>query len=148
MSMRGRILQLLETLPAPTDMESGARSALRPLLEEALSTSSGAPLQVGAGTCPNCGAVAPSARTPYCSDACKSFAAFVRQFRVALESNYPNEDRLMMFGQTFWFLIGGGRPLRVSIAPPSAIKQVFKRTDGKCESCGAPATTIDNVGSG
>ncbi|MDQ2987293.1 MAG: hypothetical protein M3R13_11365 [Armatimonadota bacterium] len=53
----------------------------------------------------------------------------------------------MMFGQTFWFLIGGGRPLRVSIAPPSAMKQVFKRTDGKCEACGAPATTIDNVGS-
>jgi hypothetical protein len=101
-----------------------------------------------AGECPNCGAAAPAKRTPYCSDCCKSFAAFVRQFRVALANGGPTDDRLMMFGQTFWFLIGGGRPLRVSIAPKSAIKQVFKRTDGKCESCGAPATTVDNVGSG
>jgi hypothetical protein len=54
----------------------------------------------------------------------------------------------MMFGQTFWFLVGGGRPLRVSIAPASAIKQVFKRSENKCETCGAAATTIDNVGSG
>jgi hypothetical protein len=129
-------------------MEDQARAALRPLLTLAVNPPSLEPLFTTSGDCPNCGGVAPSNRTPYCSDCCKSVSAFVRQFRVALAAGGPNDERLMMFGQTFWFLIGGGRPLRVSITPNSAVKQVFKRTEGKCEECGAPATTIDNVGSG
>lgn len=129
-------------------MEAKAKASLRPLLERALTPPILKNINTRSGECPNCGCLAPSNRTPYCSDCCKSLAAFVRQFRVALANGGPSDDRLMMFGQTFWFLIGGGRPLRVRIAPASAIKQVFKRAGGNCEECGAPATTVDNVGSG
>ena len=128
-------------------MDDWARLVLRVLVDNAANLD--LPLiEVDASICPNCGAPNMSTRTPYCSDRCKALAAFVRQLRTALDHDGPSDDRMMMFGQTLWFLMGGGRPLRVSIAPASAIKQVFKRTDGKCETCGAPATTIDNVGSG
>jgi len=135
-------------LPDGGDMEDQARAALRPLLLRAIEEPDVTAIRTIAGECPNCGRPSQSLRTPYCSDSCKSISAFVRQFRVALNDRGPTDERLAMFGQTFWFLIGGGRPLRVSIAPSSAIKQVFKRTDGKCEGCGAVATTVDNVGSG
>ena len=146
--MIAAIEALIKRLPSDGDMEAQARAALRPLLERALTLPDLERLETRAGECPNCGGVSPSNRTPYCSDCCRSVAAFVRQFRVAIANGGPSDERLMMFGQAFWFLIGGGRPLRVSIAPAGAIKQVFKRTDGKCEECGAPGTTIDNVGSG
>lgn len=129
-------------------MEAQARAALRPLLAAALEHADAEPMRTTHNQCPNCGAACDSKRTPYCSDHCKATAAFVRQLRSALQNGGPTDERAMMFGQAFWHLLGGGRPLRVAIAPASAIRQVFKRSDGKCEVCGEPATGIDNVGSG
>jgi hypothetical protein len=90
-----------------------------------------------------------SARSPYCSGRCREEAAFVRQFRTNLQDDALSvEEKQVSLGQNFWHLIGGGYPLRQSICPPSALKQLFKRTNNQCEVCGAPATTFDHTGSG
>ncbi|MGI8923748.1 MAG: hypothetical protein ACR2HJ_06865 [Fimbriimonadales bacterium] len=142
--------RLAESLPADGDIEAQARGVLKILLERIrdggheVST-----LEEDPETCPNCGTPTDSKRTPYCSERCKCVSAFVRQFRSSLAQGRLFEpERQVALGQTFWHLMGGGRPLRVSIAPKSAIKLVFKRTHGKCQSCGGHATTVDNVGSG
>ncbi len=100
-------------------------------------------------TCPNCGVEMEGERSPYCSDRCKAQAAFVRQFRRALQDGaILKEEKQAMMGQNLWYLLGGGYPGRQKLAPKSAIKQLFKRTEGLCESCAAPATTFDHTGSG
>jgi hypothetical protein len=131
-------------------MERRARAALSILLDRALeirdfhAASAADPL-----TCPNCGISMDSVRSPYCSGRCREEAAFVRQFRTNFtEDTLLNEEKQVSLGQNFWHLIGGGYPLRQSICPPSALKQLFKRTNNQCEVCGAPATTFDHTGSG
>ncbi|MBA3726185.1 MAG: hypothetical protein H0W86_06955 [Armatimonadetes bacterium] len=142
--------RLAESLPSDGDIEAQARGVLSILLERIRDGGRDvAPLENSPGTCPNCGTPTDSKRTPYCSERCKCVSAFVRRFRRSLaQGSLLEPEGQVALGQTFWHLMEGGRPLRVSIAPASAIKQVFKRTDGKCETCGAPATTVDNVGSG
>lgn len=146
---------ILESLPVPAqaasdeDQEIRARAVLALLIEAANQSEAVGPIAVTADKCPNCGKAVLSARSPYCSDDCRCEAAFVRQLRAAIgNGNILDRERQIFLGQAFWFVLGGGRPLRQSIAPQSALKQVFKRTDGKCEICGAPATTVDHTGSG
>lgn len=99
--------------------------------------------------CPNCGEAFLGTRTPYCSEACKEMSAFVRQTRNALTTGMVHDpERQVALGQKLWHLLGGGYPLRLTIMPPSAARQVAKRTGGKCELCGNPASTYDHLGSG
>ncbi|HVT14101.1 MAG TPA: hypothetical protein VHE55_17700 [Fimbriimonadaceae bacterium] len=99
-------------------------------------------------TCPNCGEPVPVSRSPYCGDCCKEEAALVRQFRNAVATGaIADEERQAALGQKLWHLLGGGYPRRVALIPPKGIARVIAR-DGKCMHCGAPATTVDNIGSG
>ena len=100
-------------------------------------------------SCPNCGKPAASARSPYCGDGCREEAAFVRQFRTALDAGSLAEtDKQGRLGQALWHLLGGGYPHRLPLILPSTSKQALKRTDGRCEGCGVPASTFDHLGSG
>lgn len=99
--------------------------------------------------CPNCGAPAESLAGPYCSETCRDRAAFVRQLRAALASrSILLGEKQLWFGERLWWLLGGGLPLRESRIPESAKRQVARRSEGKCETCGEPMTAVENVGSG
>ncbi len=101
------------------------------------------------GRCPNCDAPVANVSTPYCSKDCRDQAAFVRQFRAALASGaILDPGKQLVFGERLWWLLGGGLPLRESRIPESAKRQVIKRSEGKCESCGRPMDAIQNFGSG
>lgn len=97
-------------------------------------------------TCPNCGMETDSERSPYCSVKCREIAGFVRQVRAAIASGaIDDSERQMALGQVLWGLLGGGYPLRIAQVQPRAIAMVMKRTEGRCEICKAPATTIDHI---
>lgn len=133
------------------DAEPGdARSVLALLVGKAQAVSTPPPEpQWDAGGCPNCGGEAFSTRTPYCGGPCRQEAAFVRQFRTALvEDTLHDTDRQTRLGQALWHLLGGGYPHRLPLILPSTAKQALKRTDGRCEGCGQPASTFDHLGSG
>lgn len=149
---RDNLNQLEAELPLAEDPDLGiedqARSVLRLLLghEGALANLSS---PEGPEGCPNCGAPVESLTSPYCSEACRDTAAFVRQFRAALaQSTIHTVEKQVVFGQRLWWLLGGGLPLRETLIPESAKRQVSRRADGKCETCGAPMTGVENIGSG
>ncbi|MEZ0327872.1 MAG: hypothetical protein ACAH95_18405 [Fimbriimonas sp.] len=97
-------------------------------------------------TCPNCGNPAASQSSPYCGDACREEAAFVRQFRRAMaERTVFDEERQAALGQVLWHLLGGGYPLRKTLVTEKTWQQLLKRDGGVCKVCGAPATTFDHV---
>jgi hypothetical protein len=132
--------------PAPA-LEDRARGVLHLLLDGGESGTRTA--SDGAGTCPNCDGAAESLSSPYCCEACRERAAFVRQFRAALNSGaILAPDKQIAFGQKLWWILGGGLPFRESLIPESAKRQVARRCDGKCEMCGAPMTAVENFGSG
>ncbi|MBS1701581.1 MAG: hypothetical protein JST12_07965 [Armatimonadetes bacterium] len=107
------------------------------------------PIEVLPGSCPNCGIPVASTRSPYCSDACREASAFVRQFRSGVEEgSIHNHDRQAALGQKLWYVLGGGYPRREVLVPNRVILKVIEREGGKCEECGAKATTIDHSGSG
>ncbi len=145
---RRKLAELLNDLPGPGgDVECQARAILRYVLRPA--DTPGVPIGLEVRTCPNCGRVEPSVRTPYCSEHCKEAAGFVRQFRAGLSSGWIFEaEKQVALGQNLWDLMGGGRPLRVSIAPMRSVKAVMQRDGGRCRVCGGPAATIDHAGSG
>ena len=100
-------------------------------------------------SCPNCGARAESLTGPYCSAKCRDQAAFVRQFRAAMDSgSILTPEKQLVFGERLWWLLGGGLPLRESRIPASAKRQVVRRSGGNCEICGATLTAVENFGSG
>lgn len=141
----------LETLAgALSDAEPGdARAVLRLVVDRALGWArTRAPVDRGSA-CPNCGGPASSTRSPYCCDFCREEAAFVRQFRTSrAQGTLAETEKQERLGQALWHLLGGGYPHRLPLIPPSARKQALKRTGGRCEGCGAAATTFDHVGSG
>lgn len=99
--------------------------------------------------CPNCDLPTESRSSPYCSESCKAQAAFVRQLRGALATgSILGPEKQTAFGERLWWLLGGGLPMREARIPESAKRQVTKRSEGACESCGAPMTAVENVGSG
>lgn len=133
------------------DAEPGdARSVLALLVDEARRAACPAePASANPGTCPNCGESSASARSPYCGPGCREEAAFVRQFRTSLaQGTLGDSERQARLGQSLWHLLGGGYPHRLPLIPASASKQALKRAEGRCERCGAPASSFDHVGSG
>jgi hypothetical protein len=151
------IVRLSQALPPASeaitaeDIETRARAVLAILVDRILAVPSegSSPIESDPATCPNCDAVADSARSPYCGTACRETAAFVRQFRTGLaDGQIFDSERQMALGQVLWHLIGGGRPLRQHLVPPRNREQVLKRDGGVCKICGAPATTIDHIATG
>jgi hypothetical protein len=80
---------------------------------------------------------------------CKEQASFVRQLRAAFASgSILTAEKQNVFGERLWWLLGGGLPLRESRIPEAAKRQVTKRCNGMCETCGSPMIAVENVGSG
>ena len=149
------LAELSEALPRPSDAASGedlayrARAALSILIEHIKSPCDFAAVKEDPTTCPNCGVPVSSRTSPYCGDCCREQAAFIRQMRDRISNGTLLESQSqMMKGEQMWRLLGGGLPRRLALVPESSRKRVFKRSEGKCELCGAPATVIDNIGGG
>jgi hypothetical protein len=133
------------------DFDIRARATLAYLVEEmlALDYTKTAQIPEDPTTCPNCGTSMPSKSSPYCSPCCRKQAAFIRQMRDSIaKGTILDQDRQINKGEVLWRLLGGGLPRRLQQVPEKARQQVFKRDNNTCQSCGAPATTIDNTGSG
>jgi hypothetical protein len=145
--MVDRLRETLPRLSPELDIESQARAVLRLVFDHPQVERT--PIPPDAKACPNCDRPASSTRTPYCGDACKEQAGFVRQTRAGLSLGWILElDKQVALGQNLWDILGGGRPLRREIAPKRSLDVAMKREGGVCQGCGAPATTIDHVGSG
>jgi len=132
------------------DIDQQARAVLGLLVERALSSSPNATaLMAEPQNCPNCGQPCDSERSPYCSCECREKSNFVRQTRRALLNGVAfDEEKQATLGQNLWRLLGGGFPRRQRLVTDKERARLFKRNDGKCEICGAPATTFDHIGSG
>jgi len=154
--IRQAIKELSAALPATSivrqgdDLDLRARAVLALLIEKVAENASRSESQpIDVLVCPNCGQPATSNTSPYCSDCCREQAAFIRQMRDRIRNRTLLEPQSqVMKGEQMWRLLGGGLPRRLALVPESARQRVFKRSEGKCEICGAPATTIDNTGSG
>jgi hypothetical protein len=129
--------------------EDRARSVLNLLIDHILNSEQAGKLNSDPLFCPNCDGPVESLSGHYCSESCRDQAAFVRQFRAAVGSgSILTPEKQVVFGERLWWLLGGGLPLRESRIPVSAKRQVAKRSGGKCETCGADMTTVENFGSG
>lgn len=151
------ISHLQSALPKPERLvlgenaEEQARAMLSCLLDRipARLPASCRPIPANPATCPNCDTLTDSIRSPYCGEPCREMAGFVRQFRSGLaEGSILDHDRQVALGQVLWHILGGGRPLRQALAPARSRETAIKREGGRCQVCGAPATTIDHIGSG
>ena len=128
-------------------IEDQARAVLRHVLQPGAEVRGAVP--VIPANCPNCDTPTSSTKTPYCGTSCRNLSAFIRQFRGALEDGQIfDEERQVGLGQVFWYLVGGGRPLRQHIIPDRTVKDLFKKASGLCAICGAPGTQIDHIASG
>jgi 5-methylcytosine-specific restriction endonuclease McrA/endogenous inhibitor of DNA gyrase (YacG/DUF329 family) len=146
------LARLASNLPPPDeagtaeDIERQSRATLAIIIAAALAAEPAAIIPEDPGACPNCGADAASLSSPYCSPRCRDIAAFVRQLRHALEDDtIQDEEKQATLGQVLWSLLGGGYPRRQRLVLERARLQLFKRDGGKCQECGAPATTFDHV---
>ena len=132
------------------NIDTQARAVLALLVETALANPkapSATPNLPAA--CPNCGAPCDLERSPYCSCECREESNFVRQTRRALLNGVAfDEEKQATLGQNLWRLLGGGFPRRQRLVGEKDRARLFKRNEGKCEICGAPATTFDHLGSG
>ncbi len=141
----------VEVLGSDATVEEQARAILHFVVDPILSGSFDAaqPLPVNPSQCPNCDEPSSSTRTPYCGPTCRNVASFVRQFRGALaDGSLMEYERQEAIGQVFWYLTGGGRPLRQKLVLERTRNDVFKKAGGLCAVCGAPATCIDHLLSG
>lgn len=156
MPTQEQLTKLQSLLPAPSErlnpanVDRQARAVLATFLNLVQQAMPGTPLATDPSTCPNCGTPTESKRSPYCSEACREESAFVRQLRAAIESGkIEDEERQASIGQNLWHLLGGGFPRRQKLVDQKARARFFRsRNEGRCEICGAPATTFDHTGSG
>lgn len=152
-SYRVRLARLSRSLPTFQDVaeghEAGARAALGWFLTRALAVENVQGVAAAPGTCPNCGAPHRSTKSPYCSACCKDQAGLVRQVRAGIaEGTIDDVDRQIALGEKLWRVIGGGFPRRRALLPVKGWERVLEREGRRCQQCGAPATTIDHVGTG
>ncbi len=147
------LTQLRAQLPdrngSALSVEGQARGVLHLLLDFAEDPTPSQSTANDWSLCPNCDVSVESLSSPYCSENCREQAAFVRQFRSGLTTGaLLLPDKQIAFGQKLWWILGGGLPLRESLIPESAKRQVSRRSEGKCETCGELMATVENVGSG
>lgn len=149
-SQKELINELLDALPnldPQANHEVQSRFVLRNLLVVCLGVGERPMIKPNSIQCPNCDAPTFSTRTPYCSTQCREEAGFIRQFRQALaERTIFDPDRQVAFGQIFWHLLGGGRPLRRGLLTEKEIAKVIAKAEGKCAECGQTATTVHHIG--
>ena len=144
-----KILPAQTLLDESTDVEVQTRAVLKLLVGRCGVAARFEPVPIDHLNCPNCGIAVESLRSPYCSDQCREQSAFVRQFRSAvLDGRIQDPDRQGALGQKLLFVLGGGYPRRDVLVPARVRLKVIEREGGRCEQCGAKATTIDHSGSG
>lgn len=155
MSAEATLRRLRESLPHFSEAAKGdnadeqARATLCYLVDRIVLVGDRreAPMSVDCSQCPNCGKVAPSERSPYCCPECREEASFVRQFRSHLvDESIFDLERQATLGQILWHQVGGGYPRRNALVSEKDRARVFAKTDGKCDECGAEATTFDHIG--
>ena len=131
-------------------VDDQARGALRCLVERAVQIAEfPGPIAFEQRRCPNCGGSTSSTRSPYCSESCRCEAAFVRQFRAAVgDDKGLDSARQIALGENLWMILGGLYPRRQALVLDRVMKRVNKRSNGLCEVCLAPASTVDHIGSG
>lgn len=146
---------MLGSLPSPEaacepqDQKSSARVVLARLIASLPAGDFPPPVPRDPRTCPNCGDAVASTWSPYCGESCRETAAFIRHVRAGIvEGSLEDPERQAALGQVLWHLLGGGRPLRLSLVPDRAIARVIAREAGRCQACGAPATTVDHIATG
>ncbi len=123
-----------------------ARAILRLVLERPVTASP--PIEPDPAVCPNCGQPASSTRSPYCGTDCRELAGFVRSFRSGLrDGTLSDPEKQLALGQVLWRILGGGLPFRNSLISEKDLARLYKKSEGRCEECGAPATTVDHRGS-
>jgi len=137
-----------EAFEGPSNADDQSRATLKWLVERALTSSQADPVAEDPSTCPNCGKPMLGEKSPYCSVQCREEAGFIRQFRRTLiEGAAFENERQASLGQVFWHVIGGGYPRRQTLVTEKERKRIFNRYEGKCQVCGAEATTFDHIGS-
>lgn len=151
MPMSVSMKQLHESLPSARDSSQTVEDHARSVLFLLLVATYGSTVisSKGVNLCPNCDGPVEKPSSPYCCETCRDRAAFVRQFRAAIDSETVlDAEKQTVFGERLWWLLGGGLPMRDSRIPESAKRQVIKRSGGKCEFCPNEMMTIENFGSG
>jgi hypothetical protein len=146
------LTKLMGDLPPPSEVSIGdhtdrqARAALALIVKAAIDQRhEREPEPDDPGACPNCGKRMAGETSPYCSEVCRSQAAFVRQFRRNLqEESVFDHERQAAMGQVMWHILGGGYPRRNKMVPESAKRKLLAMA---CANCGASATTFDHKGS-
>lgn len=104
------------------------------------------PVVASIDSCPACFATVASERSPYCGPKCREESGFVRQVRAGLaDGSILEVERQVALGQVLWSLLGGGYPLRQTLILERSRAQVFKRSGGRCEVCGSPASALDHI---
>lgn len=148
------LVQLQMTLPsaeafaASSNADEQARAILGSLVDLALTSRGADPVPENPSTCPNCDKPMFGEKSPYCSVQCREEAGFIRQFRRSLtEEAAFDTERQASLGQVFWHVVGGGYPRRQTLVNEKERKRIFNRYEGKCQVCGAEATTFDHIGS-
>lgn len=154
MNYADALRRLAASLPPPEaladteDVDAQARAAFGLLVAEAcrLIETPVVPLWVDSNHCPACGRAAESTKSPYCGSACRESSALVRQTRGGLvDGAILDPERQASLGQAFWHLQGGGYPRRQRLVGERDRAKLFARNDGRCEFCGASATTFDHI---
>jgi len=140
------LMEFASLLPDPDGSdEERCRAVLRLILAGA----SGTRVEPDATTCPNCGVLVGSTKSPYCGERCREVSSFVRQFRAGLAKGVLRDpEKQLAMGQVLWHLIGGGRPLRLTLVPEKAVLRVLERERHVCQVCGGAATTVDHIATG
>jgi len=141
--------RLLASIPTGGDADEEMRAVLRPIVERILAgLPSVDPVPYDPSTCPNCGVLVSSLRTPYCEVHCREMAGFIRQFRGAMrDESLFSGDRQLGTAQALWSLQGGGFPRRQLMITPKIVAKVIAKAGGICSVCGAPAVGVDHAGS-
>jgi hypothetical protein len=140
-----RLARLLAEPWEATTIELEARDFFAKLINAAILAPIDKPRLACPPICPNCVQNPIRPRSPYCSETCKEQAALVRQVRAhLLVEAIDDPARQVALGQVAWHVLGGGYPLRTSKVEPKPLAKVLARNEGRCEVCGAPATTVDH----
>lgn len=144
------MLPPLSVLDEEGDMDTRTRAVLGLMLERAARGFSDVSIvPEDPSTCPNCSAPVPSTRSPYCGEWCREVSGFIRQFRQGVTTgSVADPERQAALGQKLWRMLGGGLPRRLALIPTRAWERELEKRGRTCESCGAPAVTLDNMGGG
>lgn len=145
----GKVLAVLPSRSDASTLADEARAVLALVIEPPFGSEAETAISpCSPSWCPNCSVIVESIKSPYCREACREIAGFVRQMRSGVVvGSLLDPERQVALGQILWRILGGGLPLRNSLIDAKAMAQLMAKHGGQCAACGAPATTVDHLGS-